>query len=61
LERYPIFKKYFAVEKVYPYEADDYSFPLTYYDYDYTFDTEGRVFELEDDKTAIYVFKFEYE
>jgi len=54
-------KNIFIVEKVYPYQGDDFNFPLTYYDYDYIFDNEGRVYELEDDKTAIYVFRFEYE
>ncbi|PHS64056.1 MAG: hypothetical protein COB12_08710 [Flavobacterium sp.] len=54
-------KNIFAIEKVYPYEGNDYSFPLTYYDYEYVFDNEGRVFEIEDDRTAIYVIKFEYE
>ncbi len=54
-------KNIFGVEKVHPYSGDDFIFPLTYYDYDYVFDDEGRVYELEDDSTAIYVFKFEYQ
>jgi len=57
----PFFKNIFYVEKAYPYEGDDYSFPLTFYDYNYTFDTENRVVEIEDDKTLIYVSKFEYQ
>lgn len=57
----PFFKNIFGVEKAYPYEGDDYSFPLTFYDYHYTFDLKNRVFEIEDDKTLIYVSKFEYQ
>jgi hypothetical protein len=57
----PFFENIFGVEKLYPYEDEDYSFPLTYYDYYYTFDSKNRVIETKDDKTLIYVSKFEYE
>ncbi len=54
-------KNIFTIEKVYPYDGGDYYFPLTFYDYEYVFDTEGRVYELEDERTAIYVVRFEYQ
>src|SRR5690606_2622594 len=59
----PFFKNIFGVEKVYPFEGDDYSFPfpLTFYDYHYEFDSENRVFRIEDDKSLIYIQEFSYE
>lgn len=57
----PHFKNIFSIEKAYPYRGDDYNFPLTYYDYTYTFNTEGRVKTIEDEKTLIYISEFSYE
>lgn len=57
----PYFKNIFQIEKAYPFEGDDYSFPLTYYDYNYVFDDENRVFQIEDEKTLIYTQEFSYE
>ena len=57
----PYFKNIFQIEKAYPFEGDDYSFPLTYYDYNYEFDDENRVFQIEDEKTLIYTQEFSYE
>ena len=57
----PFFKNIFGIEKAYPFEGDDYSFPLTFYDYHYKFDTENRIYQIEDDKTLIYTQEFTYE
>ena len=35
----PYFKNIFGIEKQYPFEDDDYNFPLTFYDYNYEFDS----------------------
>ncbi|WP_299393248.1 hypothetical protein [uncultured Gelidibacter sp.] len=56
----PFFTNIFSVEKVYPFEGDDYSVPMSFYDYRYIFDSEQRVFQIEDDKSAIYISQFEY-
>jgi hypothetical protein len=57
----PLFKNIFSTEKVYPFEGDDYRQPLTYYEYNYVFDSENRVYQIEDEKTAIYTSEFVYE
>lgn len=57
----PFFKNIFAVEKVYPFEGDDFTSPLRLYDYQYTFDADHRVFQIEDTKSAIYTSQFVYE
>lgn len=57
----PYFKNIFNTEKVHPFEGDDYSQPLTYYEYNYEFDSENRVYQIEDEKTLIYTQQFEYE
>lgn len=57
----PYFLNIFGIEKTYPFEGDDYSFPLTFYDYSYEFDTENRVFQIEDEKTLIYTQEFSYD
>lgn len=57
----PSFKNIFSTEKVYPFEGDDYSQPLTYYEYSYEFDSQNRVYQIEDEKSAIYTQEFIYE
>lgn len=57
----PYFKNIFETEKVYPFEGDDYSQPLTFYDYSYEFDSENRVYQIENEKSLIYTEQFEYE
>jgi len=57
----PHFKNIFRTEKVYPFEGDDYSQPLTFYEYSYEFNSENRVYQIEDEKTVIYTQQFEYE
>jgi nuclear transport factor 2 (NTF2) superfamily protein len=61
IDKNPFSKNIFYVEKAYPYEDDDYSFPLTYYNYHYGFDEKGRVSTRRDDKTLIYSQKFIYQ
>jgi hypothetical protein len=56
----PYFKNFFETEKVHPYTGDDYSFPLTYYDYQYTLDSNNRIVNMTNDKTLIYRERFEY-
>ena len=55
------FKNIFGVEKAYPYQGDDYSVSLRFYDYYYEFDSENRVVQIKDDKSAIYTEEFSYE
>ncbi|APY09218.1 hypothetical protein BWZ20_13295 [Winogradskyella sp. J14-2] len=57
----PYFKNIFGTEKVYPFEGGDYTQPLTFYDYFYEFDAENRVYQIEDEKSLIYIREFEYE
>ncbi|SMC88588.1 hypothetical protein [Cellulophaga tyrosinoxydans] len=57
----PFFKNIFRTEKVYPFEGDDFSQPLTFYEYFYEFDSENRVYQIEDEKSLIYTSEFEYE
>lgn len=56
----PYFKNFFETEKAYPYNGEDYLFPLTYYGYQNTVDSSNRIITLTDDKTLIYKSKFEY-
>jgi hypothetical protein len=57
----PYFKNIFETEKVYPFEGDDYSQPMRFYEYDYEFDSEDRVYQIENEKSLIYTEQFEYE
>ncbi|WP_417857698.1 hypothetical protein [Xanthomarina gelatinilytica] len=57
----PYFKNIFETEKVYPFEGDDYSQPMRFYGYDYVFDSEDRVYQIENEKSLIYTEQFEYE
>ena len=57
----PYFKNIFGTEKVYPFEGDDYTQPLTFYEYSYEFNSDNRVYQIEDEKTLIYTQQFEYE
>lgn len=57
----PFFKNIFGVEKVYPFEADDYSTALSYYEYSYEFDSENRVYQIKNENNLIYTSEFEYE
>ena len=56
----PYFKSIFETEKIYPFEGDDYSQPLTFYEYNYEFDSENRVYQIENEKSLIYTQQFEY-
>lgn len=40
----PFVRNIFSVEKAYPYEDDDYGFPLTYYKYRYKFNGYNKVY-----------------
>lgn len=55
------FKNIFGIERVQPIEGDDFSIGLTDYQYVYTFDAEGRVSTVEDEKSLIYTTQFEYQ
>ncbi|WP_179018813.1 hypothetical protein [Winogradskyella forsetii] len=57
----PYFKNIFATEKAYPFDGGDYSQPLRFYEYSYVFDSENRVYQIEDEKTLIYTRQFDYE
>jgi hypothetical protein len=50
----------FETKKAYPYEGDDFSIPLTYYQFQYILDEDNRVTAITDDETSIYKTYFEY-
>jgi hypothetical protein len=52
----PFFKNIFETEIVHPLIGNDYI-----YEYNYVFDSENRVYQIEDEKTLIYTQQFEYE
>ena len=56
----PYFKNVFKTEKDYPFVGDDYSVPLTYYEYSWTLNSNGLIDEMTDEKTLIYISKFDY-
>ncbi len=56
----PYFKNIFGTEKAYPYQADDYSKALTFYKYSYRFNSENRVYQIQNEKTRAYIQQFEY-
>jgi hypothetical protein len=56
----PNFKNVFKTEEAYPYEDDDYSMPLTFYKYSWTLNSNGLIESMTDEKTLIYISKFEY-
>ncbi|WP_321347403.1 hypothetical protein [uncultured Draconibacterium sp.] len=56
----PHFENVFKTEKVYPYEGDDYSVPLSFYEYSWTINSDGLIETITDEKTMIYLQKFEY-
>ena len=60
LDYKPYFKNFFETEKAYPYNGTDYIFPLTFYGYQKTLDSNNRINTMTDDKTLIYKTKFEY-
>ena len=60
LDYKPYSKNFFEIEKAYPYDETDYSFPVTHYRYQNTLDSNNRIITLTDDKTLIYKSKFEY-
>ena len=50
----------FETKKAYPYDGDDFSIPLTYYQFQYILDEDNRVTAITDDETSIYKTYFEY-
>jgi hypothetical protein len=56
----PNFKNVFKIEKTYPFKGDDYSVPLSYYKYFWTLNNKGLIETMVDEKSLIYVSKFEY-
>jgi hypothetical protein len=56
----PHFKNVFKTEKIYPYVGDDFGVPLTFYEYFWTLNPDGLIETMTDDKTVIYLSKFEY-
>lgn len=50
----------YETKKAYPYEGSDYIMPLTYYQFQYTFDQNNRVITMTDDESGIYKTFFEY-
>ncbi|QOG04433.1 hypothetical protein [Flavobacterium sp. MDT1-60] len=60
LDYKPYFKNFFAIEKAYPYEETDYTFPLTHYGYQNTLDSNNRIITLTNNRNLIYKETFEY-
>ncbi|MFT5753355.1 MAG: hypothetical protein ACI924_000570 [Flavobacterium sp.] len=56
----PYFKNIFDIRKQYPWQGDDFSVPLTFYNFNYKFDTQNRVFQIENEFSAIYTEEFIY-
>lgn len=56
----PFSKNIFETKKAYPYDGGDYSFPMTYYQFQYTFNQDNKVITMTDDETGIYKRFFEY-
>ena len=56
----PHFKNVFKTEKAYPYEGDDFSVPLNFYAYSWTLNSDSLIETMTDEKTMIYLQKFEY-
>ncbi len=60
LDYYSYSKNIFYTKKVYPSNDEDSVSPMMFYQYHYTFDANGRVFEAHDDDSLIYIKKYEY-
>jgi hypothetical protein len=56
----PHFKNVFKTEKVYPFEGEDFSHSLRFYNYQWTLGQDQLIHTMEDEKTAIYTSVFEY-
>ena len=56
----PFSKNIFETKKAYPYDGGDYTMPLTYYQFQYTFNQDNKVITMTDDETGIYKTFFEY-
>jgi hypothetical protein len=56
----PNFKNVFKTEKAYPFKGDDFSVPLTFYEYSWTLNSNGFIESMTDEKTLIYRSEFEY-
>ncbi|NMH24881.1 hypothetical protein [Flavobacterium solisilvae] len=56
----PFSKNIFETKKAYPYEGDDFSIPLTFYQFQYTLNQNSKVLTITDDETGIYKTFFEY-
>lgn len=59
MQNRPFFKNNFAVEKIYPFNGDDFFFPLTLYDFTYTYYTDNKLKSINDEN-SIYTRKFSY-
>lgn len=60
IHKRPHFKNMFRTEKFYPFEGDDFSVPLQFYDYHWTLNGDGMVETIEDEKSVIYTREFQY-
>ena len=61
LDYKPHFKNVFKTQKEYPYEGDDYSVALSFYDYSWILNSNGLIETVTNEKTALYMEKFEYQ
>jgi uncharacterized protein YcfL len=55
----PYFKNFYQTKRAYPYDTDDFSIPLTYYNYQKIVNAENKIIKITNDETH-YITKFEY-
>ncbi len=60
MQNRPFFKNNFAQEKIYPFDGDDFFFPLTFYDFTYTYYSNNRLKSINDEG-SVYTRKFSYD
>jgi uncharacterized protein YcfL len=60
LDYKPHFKNVFRTKKVYPFEGDDFSRPLSFYNYKWTLDQDQLIHTMENEESLIYTSIFEY-
>ena len=55
----PYFKNFFQTKKVYPYQDDDYSTPIQYFQFEKFVDSENRIIKIDNEENH-YISRFEY-
>ena len=55
----PYFKNFFQTKKVYPYQDDDFNFPLSYFQFQKTVNSENKIIKIDNNENY-YISRFEY-